>query len=139
MYDPRFADHFQNPRNTGELPPPAIVIEHSNPACGDCLKLYVQFDGGAVAHVRYQVRGCAAAIAAGSALTELMMAKDVAQLETITEQAIELRLGGLATESKHAAVLCRHALKAALREQAKRQASSPSHPHDPGARGRDLR
>jgi nitrogen fixation protein NifU and related proteins len=139
MYDPRFADHFQNPRNAGELPPPAIVIAVSNPACGDCLKLYVLFDGDTLVDVRYQVRGCAASIAAGSALTELMTAKNAAQLEAITEHAIEMQLGGLAAESKHAAVLCRHALTAALREQAKRRASSPSHPHDPEARGRDLR
>ena len=39
MYPERLLDHFQNPRNVGELPPPAVTVEVSNPACGDILRL----------------------------------------------------------------------------------------------------
>jgi NifU-like protein involved in Fe-S cluster formation len=34
MYSERLLDHFQNPRNVGELPPPAKTVEASNPVCG---------------------------------------------------------------------------------------------------------
>ena len=70
MYPERLLDHFQNPRNVGELPPPAVTVEVSNPACGDILRLSVRFEDGGIAEARYKVRGCTASIAAGSALTE---------------------------------------------------------------------
>src|SRR5260370_33141746 len=67
MYPAQLIDHFQNPRNVGELGPPAITVEVDNPACGDILRLSVRFEGGRAAEVRYKVRGCTASIAAGSA------------------------------------------------------------------------
>ena len=70
MYPPRLIEHFQNPRNVGELPAPAVTVEVSNPACGDILRLSVEWRDGRVAESRYKVRGCTASIAAGSALTE---------------------------------------------------------------------
>jgi nitrogen fixation NifU-like protein len=52
MYPERLLDHFQNPRNVGELPPPAVTVEVSNPACGDILRLSVRIDEGRIAQVR---------------------------------------------------------------------------------------
>ena len=49
MYPPRLLDHFQNPRNVGQLPPPAVTVEVSNPACGDILRLSVRLEDGCVA------------------------------------------------------------------------------------------
>jgi len=46
MYPERLLDHFRNPRNVGELPPPAITVEVSNPACGDILRLSVRWEEG---------------------------------------------------------------------------------------------
>jgi len=66
VYPERLIDHFQNPRNVGELPAPAITVEVSNPACGDILRLSARFEGEVVAEVRYKVRGCTASIAAGA-------------------------------------------------------------------------
>src|SRR6266540_4101365 len=62
MYPPRLLEHFQNPRNVGELEPPAIAVEASNPACGDILRLSASFAGGRIVEVRYKVRGCTASI-----------------------------------------------------------------------------
>ena len=69
MHSERLLEHFRNPRNVGILEPPATVVDVSNPACGDLLRLSVRFEGDRVAEVKYQVRGCTASIAAGSALT----------------------------------------------------------------------
>ena len=101
-------DHFQNPRNVGELPPPAIMVEVSNPVCGDELRIWVRFDKNVVTGVRYRVRGCTAAIAAGSALTELLLNR---QLQPVSPTEIEAAVGGLRAESKHAAVLCADAVR----------------------------
>ena len=120
MYSERLLDHFQNPRNVGELPPPAVTVEVSNPACGDILRLSVRFDGGTAVEARYKVRGCTASIAAGSALTVWIAGKTRAELATLKPGIVEDAVGGLAAESRHAAVLCVDGLKRLL-------AATPSH------------
>lgn len=115
MYSQRLLDHFQNPRNVGELAPPAVTVEVSNPACGDILRLSVRFESDVVTEVRYKTRGCTASIAAGSALTEWMAGKTRAELARITTAIIEEAVGGLQPESKHAAVLCVDGVRAVLK------------------------
>jgi len=117
MYSEQLLDHFQNPRNIGELAPPAITVEVSNPACGDILRLSVRFEGDKAVEARYKVRGCTASIAAGSATTELIIGKTRAQIAALQARAIEEAVGGLAAESKHAAVLCIDGVKSLMRRQ----------------------
>src|SRR3954469_4693006 len=95
MYPERLLDHFQNPRNVGELPPPAVMVEVSNPACGDILRLSARFEDGRVAEARYKVRGCTASIAAGSALTEWMTGKSREELAGFTAAIVDEAVGGL--------------------------------------------
>lgn len=114
MYSEAFLDHFKNPRNVGELGPPAVTVEIENPACGDILRLSARFDGNRIAEVRYKVRGCTASIASGSALTEWMEGKTRAELAALTPEAVEALAGGLIPESKHAAVLCVDGVKKLL-------------------------
>ena len=111
---PELIEHFRNPRNVGELEPPAVTVEVSNPICGDILRLSVRFDGDRVAEARFKVRGCTASIAAGSALTELLHGRDIAELAALTRDDIESAVGGLSNESKHAAVLCIDAVRSLL-------------------------
>lgn len=114
MYSDRLLDHFRNPRNAGELPPPAKRVDVSNPACGDMLRLSAQFENQRVLAARFQTRGCTAAIAAASALTELMIGKSREELAALTPSVIEEALGGLEPASKHAAVLCVDGVKRLL-------------------------
>jgi nitrogen fixation NifU-like protein len=112
---PELIDHFRNPRNVGTLPPPAITVEVSNPVCGDILRLSVRMEAGHVAEVAYKVRGCAASIAAGSALTELLAGRDRAAMALIKTGTVDSAVGGLSNESKHAAALCVDAVRAILK------------------------
>jgi nitrogen fixation NifU-like protein len=114
MYSPQLLDHFQNPRNVGELRAPAVTVQVSNPACGDEMRLAALFENQTVRQARYKVRGCAASIAAGSALTEWLVGKTRGELAGFRCAAIEDALGGLAPESLHAAALCADAVKALL-------------------------
>lgn len=116
MYTAELLEHFQNPRNVGELDsdPSAVRVEVSNPACGDIMRLAAHFENGVVAAVRFKVRGCTASIAAGSVLTELMSGQRPETLAGIRASDIDSALGGLAPASKHAAVLCVDALKRLL-------------------------
>jgi nitrogen fixation protein NifU and related proteins len=114
MHSARLLDHFQNPRNPGELAPPAVRVDVTNPACGDMLRLSARFEDGRVAEARFLTRGCTAAIAASSALTEWMIGKDHAELTSLAAAAIEEAVGGLEPASKHAAVLCVDAVRQLL-------------------------
>ena len=110
LYSELLLDHFQNPRNVGELSSNAVVVEAANPACGDVIRLSVRLEQGVIAEARYKVRGCAASIACGSALTQILIGMPVAELPTIDAVRIAAAVGGLAAESRHAAVLCTDAL-----------------------------
>lgn len=115
MYSDRLLDHFRNPRNVGELPPPALTVEVTNPVCGDILRLSARFEDGKIAEIRYRTRGCTASIAAGSALTELLAGKTRDNIRTITTSLVEEQLDGLPAESRHAAVLCVDGVRALLK------------------------
>ncbi len=110
----RLLDHFQNPRNVGELPAPAVRVDVTNPACGDMLRLTVRFENDRVAEARFQTRGCTASIAASSALTEWMTGKSRLELRRLQAAVIEDAVGGLEPASKHAAVLCLDAVRQLL-------------------------
>ena len=118
MHSDLLLEHFRNPRNVGHLPPPAITVDATNPACGDMLRLSARFEDGHIAEARFQVRGCTASIAAGSALSEWIMGKTRAQLLGLTAETIDLALGGLEPASKHAAALCVDGAKALARSPA---------------------
>lgn len=115
MFSERLLEHFRNPRNVGELPPPAVSVEVANPACGDVLRLSVEWRAGRVAQVRYKVRGCTASIAAGSALTGLMEGATRQELRALAAAHIEEAVGGLPPASRHAAALCLDAIQALLK------------------------
>jgi nitrogen fixation NifU-like protein len=116
MYPERLLDHFQHPRNVGELPPPAVTVEVTNPACGDILRLSARFEGEVAVEVRYKVRGCTASIAAGSALTEWLTGKSRREMQAFVPATVDEAVGGLPVESKHAAALCKDGVKALLRQ-----------------------
>jgi nitrogen fixation NifU-like protein len=114
MLHPRLIDHFQNPRNVGELPAPAIVVEASNPVCGDILRLSARIENGLITEAAFKTRGCTASIAAGSALTELIAGHSKEHVAKLRTADIEAAVGELSAESKHAALLCIDALKKLL-------------------------
>jgi nitrogen fixation protein NifU and related proteins len=98
-------DHFKNPRNAGNLDDAACVVEVTNPVCGDVLRLSANVEDGKIAAARFKVQGCTAAIACGSALTEMLIGKLLGQLGEITPQRIADSLGGLPPATFHAAQL----------------------------------
>ncbi len=116
MYSGKVLDHFHNPRNVGEIENATAVIEMTNPVCGDVMKLWAVIEEGKVRDVKFKTAGCVPAVACGSWLTEAIKGKALAELTTLTPEAIEAALGGLPQASKHAAVLAADALKRLLVE-----------------------
>ena len=116
MYSSQVLDHFQNPRNAGEVERADAVVEVQNPACGDILRLSVRMDGGRVAEVRFKAKGCVPAMACGSRVTEMMLGKSVEELRALRKEDVVESLGGLPAASGHAGQLAVDA----VREVAKR-------------------
>jgi len=115
MFNEAVLDHFRNPRNAGNLDDPTAVVEVTKPVCGDILRLSVRLEDERIVSVRFKTRGCVAAIASGSVLTELMIGKSPAQVRAITANRISEALGGLPPATFHAAQLCTDALAALLK------------------------
>jgi nitrogen fixation NifU-like protein len=114
MYSAQLLDHFQNPRNAGEMPEADATAEVENPACGDVLRLSLKTSAGRITQAQFKAKGCVAAIACGSALTELVVGKTLHEAGGLRREDVIAAVGGLPHASTHAAQLALDALSAAL-------------------------
>ena len=119
MYSPQLIDHFEHPRNSGVMDSPDVSVQTENPACGDVMKLMLRIRNGHIAEAKYQVRGCVASIACGSALTEALVRKSIAEASEIKREWLVRAVGGLSNESMHASHLAIDCLKLTLKQLAK--------------------
>ncbi len=118
MYSPRVLDHFEHPRNAGAVAAPDASVRLENPACGDVLELTAKLEGGRIAEIRFRAKGCVAAMACGSALTELVRDKTPAEAANLRREELLAAVGGLPQASSHAGHLAMDALAAALQQLA---------------------
>jgi nitrogen fixation NifU-like protein len=116
MYSAQLLDHFQNPRNPGEVLDADAVAEIENPACGDVLRLTLKINSGRVAEIRFKAKGCVPSMACASALTELVAGKTLDESRGLQRDRLIAAVGGLPQASTHAAQLALDALSAALRQ-----------------------
>lgn len=115
MFSDAVLDHFQNPRNAGELPAADAKVEVSNPVCGDVLQLAVRIEGERIADARFLCRGCTTAIACASLLTEQLRHCTLAEARSLTAQSLSQSLGGLPAATFHGAELAADAVETMLR------------------------
>ena len=115
MFSQVLLDHFQNPRNAGELPGATAQVEVSNPVCGDTLQLAAIFENGFIRDVRFLCRGCTASIACASLLTESIRGRELPLVPAVSPESLSAALGGLPPASLHAAHLACDAFEALLR------------------------
>jgi nitrogen fixation protein NifU and related proteins len=115
MYSPGLLDHFQNPRNVGDVETPDLSAQMANPACGDVLKLTAKLAGKQIGDIRFRAKGCVPAMACGSAITELIKGKTIEEARQVSREELVRAVGGLPEASGHAAQLAIDTLKALLR------------------------
>ena len=116
MYSPELLDHFENPRNSGELPDSTAQVRLENPACGDVLELAVKVADGRITAIRFRAKGCVPAMACGSAITELVKGRRMEDARALSKEDLLRAVGGLPSASGHAAQLALDALQAVLRK-----------------------
>jgi nitrogen fixation protein NifU and related proteins len=116
MYSAQLLDHFENPRNVGDLAEADAVVEISNPVCGDVIRLGLKIQSDHIDQIRFKAKGCVPALACGSALTELALGKTAADARKLNRDDLITAVGGLPQASTHAAQLALDALSAALNQ-----------------------
>lgn len=116
MYSDKVMDHFQNPRNVGEIENPDGVGTAGNPTCGDIMKLYIKVDDGKITDAKFQTFGCGAAIATSSMVTEMVKGKTIEEALQISNKAVAEALDGLPPIKMHCSVLAEEALQAAIND-----------------------
>jgi nitrogen fixation protein NifU and related proteins len=118
MYSTQLLDHFEHPRNAGDLADADARVRVENPVCGDILELMIKLQSRRISEVRFRAKGCVPAMACGSLITELVKGRSVDEAGAIRKEAVVKEIGGLPAASGHAAQLAIDALEAALRKLA---------------------
>jgi nitrogen fixation NifU-like protein len=116
MYSPQILDHFEHPRNPGEVADPDATAQLENPACGDVLKLTLKISDGRISQIRFLAKGCVAAMACGSALTELIGGRTLQEARELRREELIAAVGGLPEGSAHASHLAMDALASVLKQ-----------------------
>jgi nitrogen fixation NifU-like protein len=116
MYSAPLLDHFENPRNPGEVSEPDASAELENPACGDVMRLTARLEAGRIMEIRFLAQGCVAAVACASALTELVQGKSLEEVRLLQREELVRVVGGLPPESSHASHLAMDTLRVLLQQ-----------------------
>ena len=114
MYSAELLDHFQNPRNVGDVADADASVEIENPVCGDIIRLSLRVRNGRITEIRFKAKGCVPAMACGSALTELVQGRTVTEARLLRRDDVIKAVGSLPNASTHAAQLALDALSAVL-------------------------
>lgn len=121
MYSEKVMDHFNNPRNVGEIENPSGVGTVGNAKCGDIMRMYLDIDGdGIIRDVKFKTFGCGAAVATSSMATELVKGKSIRQALEVTNKAVMDALDGLPPVKVHCSLLAEEAIHAALWDYAEK-------------------
>ena len=121
-YSDLLRDHFENPRNPGELADADAVGYQTNPVCGDTMRLTLRINGGRVVEACFQTSGCPAAIATSSVCTEMIRGQTLAEAEALTKEDYAAALGGLPAGKMHCSVLAADTVRAAAADYLRRTA-----------------
>ena len=115
MYSEKVMDHFEHPRNVGEIENASGVGTVGNAKCGDIMRIYLDIDEeGIIRDVKFKTFGCGAAVATSSMATELVKGKSIQEAMEVTNKAVMEALDGLPPVKVHCSVLAEQAIKAAL-------------------------
>lgn len=122
MYNEKVMEHFQNPRNVGEIENPDGVGEVGNPTCGDIMRIYIKVEDNVIKDIKFKTFGCGAAVATSSMVTEMVKGKTIDEALKITNKAVAEALGGLPPQKMHCSNLAADALHKAIEDYLKKQA-----------------
>ncbi len=115
-YSQFLMEHFQNPRNVGEISDPDGVGTVGNASCGDIMQMFIKVNGDKIVEARFKTFGCGAAIATSSILTERIKGTTLDQALKISEETSNEVFSELPKEKIPCFALATEALKLAIDE-----------------------
>jgi nitrogen fixation protein NifU and related proteins len=121
FYSEKVIDHFQNPRNVGEIKDADGKGEIGNPVCGDMMSFYIKVKDDIIEDVKFKTFGCGAAIAVSSMVSEMAKGKSLDEAMKITNASVAKELGGLPANKMHCSNLGADALHKAIEDYRKKQ------------------
>lgn len=113
-YSEKVMDHFNNPRNMGEIENPDGIGKVGNPVCGDIMNLYIRVKNNRIVDAKFKTFGCGAAIATSSMVTEIVKGKTIEEALKISNRTVAKALDGLPPVKMHCSVLAEEALQSAI-------------------------
>ena len=120
-YREKVMDHFQNPRNMGEIENASGVGTVGNAKCGDIMRIYMDIDENQIIRdCKFKTFGCGAAVATSSMATELVIGKSVTEALQVTNKAVMEALDGLPPVKVHCSLLAEESIHAALWDYAQK-------------------
>ncbi len=119
-YSETVMDHFEHPRNAGEMDAPDGVATVRNPVCGDRMQVMLRIAGDRIEKMQWLTRGCPPAIATSSWTSEHVEGWTLAEAEALTREAIAEGVGGLPRDKVHCSVLAADALRKAIADYRER-------------------
>ena len=118
-YSEKVIDHYENPRNVGQLDETSKNVGTGMvgaPACGDVMRLQIRVnDEGIIEDAKFKTYGGGSAIASSSLLTEWVKGKHLDEAEQIKNTHIAEELA-LPPVKIHCSVLAEDAIKTAVRD-----------------------
>lgn len=121
MYTEKVMDHFEHPRNVGEIDNPSGMGTVGNAKCGDIMRIYLDIDEDQIIRdVKFKTFGCGAAVATSSMATEMVKGKSIQEAMDVTNQAVCEALDGLPPVKVHCSLLAEEAIHAALWDYAEK-------------------
>jgi len=121
FYSDKVMEHFQHPRNVGEIENPDGVGTVGNPVCGDMMTFYIRVQDDRLVDVKFKTFGCGAAIAVSSMVAEMAKGKTLDEVMAITNDKVAEELGGLPTNKMHCSNLGADALHRAIEDYRQKQ------------------
>ncbi len=115
-YPKVLVDHFQNPRNVGEISDADGIGTVGNASCGDIMQMFIKVNGDKIIDAKFKTFGCGAAIATSSILTERIKGATLEGAMKISEETSKEVLSQLPKEKSPCFTLATDALKLAIEE-----------------------
>jgi len=122
MYSEKVMDHFEHPRNVGEIENASGTGTVGNPKCGDIMKMDLLVEDGVIKDAKFKTFGCCAAVATSSMATEMIKGKTIEEALALTNKEVTEALGGLPPVKLHCSVLAEESIHAALEDYQKKHA-----------------
>lgn len=100
LYQEIIVDHYQNPRNFGELEDADFAIEDDNPSCGDEITIYGKLSGDRLEKLRFTGNGCAISMASASLMSDILVGKKISEIRQIIGLFSEMIKGEIEVDSE---------------------------------------